>query len=320
MAKVSKSKKELKKKYKAKEAGMRKQLKKLGISTKGLNKKQLNKRIKQVKLERAVVNSNAANLVDPMGHDNSEMLTLEEFRYTLPVNLRTFATEKLYGTVVDLVTDPDVGSIYRDNIISFSKVLDPQFSNINYNSGQSIQRYLKAVKFCTFKLMGATNVEAFARVNPKKYAEYKIGGKKKTLEAAVSTLSHSKMVIDIMNLGLLGSHIVYQDYYAEAILKSVELMRGSRSERIQMESSHFLATHLQAPETAKIDLNITNQQQSSALNDLRSVLKDMASEQQASIQSGMLDLNQVAKQKLVPKITKEEEEASVMVDPNENLD
>ncbi len=318
--KVSKSKQELQKKYKAKEAKMRKQLKKLGISTKGLNKKQLNKRIKQVKLERAVLNSKAANLEDPTGADNSDMLTHEEFRYTLPTHLRTYATESLYEMVKDLVKDPDVGSMYRDNIISFSKVLDPQFSHVTYKSGRSIQRYLTAVKFCTFKLMGATNTEAYARVYPQRYTELKLAGKQKRIEAVVASLSHSKMVIDIMNMGLLSSHIVYQDFYAESILKSVQLMRNSRSERIQMESSHFLANHLQAPETAKIELNVNNNSQSSALTDLRGLLKEMASEQQANIQSGMVNLNTVAKQKLVPKITKSEESESTegLMDDDDN--
>ena len=90
------------------------------------------------------------------------MLTVDNIKEALPAHLKNSASQNLADHVNQIAQDPEVAEHVRNNFISYTAVL---------TQGKfQVEEYINAVAYVSYKIMGYTNKESYARTFPQRYA------------------------------------------------------------------------------------------------------------------------------------------------------
>lgn len=187
------------------------------------------------------------------------MLTEEEFKSCLPINMRKSVNPQLMNLVNTAITDPEVAEQFRENIIGYSSVLkEGKFQ---------MEKYLNAVHYCSYKFGGATNIEAYTKAFPAKYQGFLAKGvASKDIASYVTAYNKSKLVMLIMGQAMTPTHILNADIFQQAINEQAKLMMTASSEKVRSDAANSLLTHLKAPEVKKMELEVTHKEDSIIAN------------------------------------------------------
>lgn len=222
------------------------------------------------------------------------MLTVQEIKESLPVHLKTAATQELTDKVNQIAQDPEAARDIRENFISYIHVLkEGKFKT---------EDYLNAVAYVSYKIMGYTNQESYKRVFPQRYqAQVAKGASDKDISAYVAAYNKGKLVNLILEQTLVPSWVLNQDIYQKAINVQAELMLSAASEKVRAEAANSLLTHLKKPESKQVELSI-GVEDTSGMNELKDMLSSLAQRQQDLIGQGMTT-REIAHQDLHTKKT-----------------
>jgi hypothetical protein len=224
--------------------------------------------------------------------EDTSTLTVEVLKATMPKRMRTNVTQGLVDTLNKLVTDPDERVAFRENLLSFTNVLqDPHVK---------MESYIHAVRYVTYKLMGMTNQDAWIRTFPDRYQRILDDGKSAAhLRATVSGYHKNKIVATVYEQALMPVHIVHADIFSKAVLTQADLMTDpSVSPMVRSQAATALLTHLKPPEARKLDLNVSVAEDDS-LRELRQAITELAGAQKKAIEQGVEDAERVAASKLI---------------------
>lgn len=207
------------------------------------------------------------------------MLTIQEVEKALPPNLKSVVTQSFVDRINNIVNDPIVAEQVRNNFISYTKVLqDGKFKT---------EDYLHAVTYCSFKLMGLSNQDAYFRTFPQRHAALVAKGTSaKDIASYVSMYNKGKLVNMIMEQTLVPSWVLNQDAYQKAINTQVDLMTNAASEMVRTQAANSILTHLAKPKEAGPLVNI-DMRENSGMNELKDALVKLATQQRELIQSGV---------------------------------
>lgn len=206
-------------------------------------------------------------------------LTEEELIVALPRQLRKKIPSGLLDTINNISSDPYFNKTYRENFISYLKVLEEG----SYN----IYDYLNAVKYISYKLMGYTNKDSWIKVFPDRYARLMAkGADDKELAANYTAYNKGKLVNLIYEQTLIPLYIINQPLEQEAINRLAHLMTNAHSEMVQMKAADSLLTHIKKPEAKEVKLNI-GINRSSEIDDLMDTLTNLANKQKELISQGL---------------------------------
>lgn len=213
-------------------------------------------------------------------------LTLDMFRQALPDKVKKSVNQELIDGINKTLSDPDEFQAYRDNLISYTRVMaDGRFK---------VQEYVNAVRYVSFKLMGATNIEAYTKTFPDKYQRFVAQGVAgKDIASYVTAYNKSKLVNLIFEQTLIPSHVLNQDLYQKALNVQADLMVNANSEKVRTDAANSLLTHLKPPEKQKIELEIGVKEDSS-IAALREATMELVKQQRLALQSGSMNALQVA--------------------------
>lgn len=225
------------------------------------------------------------------------MLTKDMVEKALPANLKSVATQAFTDQINNLSSDPLVAQQIRDNFLSYTRVLqEGKFRT---------EDYLHAVAYVAYKHMGYSNQEAYFRTFPARHQKLVAQGTSaKDIAAYVSAYHRGKLVNLIMEQSLVPVWIVNQDAYQEAINTQVDIMKNSTSDMARTAAANSVMTHLAKPKEAAATINI-NTTESSGMNELRSMLTQLARTQIAAIEGGA-STQDIAAQKLVDAVIVED--------------
>lgn len=225
------------------------------------------------------------------------MLTKDMVEKALPANLKSVATQAFTDQINNLSSDPLVAQQIRDNFLSYTRVLqEGKFRT---------EDYLHAVAYVAYKHMGYSNQEAYFRTFPARHQKLVAQGTSaKDIAAYVSAYHRGKLVNLIMEQSLVPVWIVNQDAYQEAINTQVDIMKNSTSDMARTAAANSVMTHLAKPKEAAATINI-NATESSGMNELRSMLTQLARTQIAAIEGGA-STQDIAAQKLVDAVIVED--------------
>lgn len=231
------------------------------------------------------------------------MLTVDEVRKALPPNLKSAATPSLVDALNDLSTngavDPEVAENIREGFITYANVLK--------DGKYKLENYMNAIAYVTFKMMGYTNQEAYARTFPQRYAELTSKGTtSKDISSYVSMFHKGKLVQAIMDQAMIPVWLLNNDKMQEAIDHQFFLMKNGKSEMVQHLAAKSLMETLKKPEAKEINLNI-GATEDSGLEELRAAMLGLAQQQQMLIEQGVPTQN-ISHQKLLVDVTPSEEE------------
>ena len=219
------------------------------------------------------------------------MLTVEQFKQALPDKVKKSISQELIDQINTTLSDPELYESYRDNLISYTKVMaDGKFK---------IESYISAVKYVSHKLMGCTNIDAYIKTFPDKYSRFLAQGvAAKDIASYVTAYNKSKLVNLIFEQTLIPSYVLNQDLYQKALNVQAELMTTANSEKVRCEAANSLLTHLKMPEVKKVELDIGVKEDSS-IAALRATTLELARQQRLMVESGAMNAQEVAHGKLV---------------------
>ena len=225
------------------------------------------------------------------------MLTLDQFQLALPDKVKKSINQELIDQINNTLSDPEMFESYRDNLISYTKVMaDGKFK---------VTQYIDAVRYVSFKLMGCTNIEAYTKTFPDKYQRFiQQGVQAKDIASYVTAYNKSKLVNLIFEQTLIPSHVLNQDLYQRALNVQADLMINAKSEKVRCDAANSLLTQLKAPEVKKVELDIGVKEDSS-IAALRATTMELARQQRLMVESGAMNAQEIAHGKLIIEGTAE---------------
>lgn len=217
-------------------------------------------------------------------------LTVEQFKQCLPDKVKKSINQELIDQINTTLGDPELYESYRDNLLSYTKVMaDGRFK---------VSSYVDAVRYVSHKLMGSTNIEAYTKTFPDKYARFvQQGVQAKDIASYVTAYNKSKLVNLIFEQTLIPSYVLNQDLYQKALNVQAELMIASKSDKVRCDAANSLLTHLKMPETQKIELEIGVKEDSS-IQALRDSTMALARQQRMMLEAGAMNAQDIAHSKL----------------------
>lgn len=217
-------------------------------------------------------------------------LTVEQFKQCLPDKVKKSINQELIDQINNTLADPELYESYRDNLLSYTKVMaDGRFK---------VSSYVDAVRYVSHKLMGSTNIEAYTKTFPDKYARFvQQGVQAKDIASYVTAYNKSKLVNLIFEQTLIPSYVLNQDLYQKALNVQAELMIASKSDKVRCDAANSLLTHLKMPETQKIELEIGVKEDSS-IQALRDSTMALARQQRMMMEAGAMNAQDIAHTKL----------------------
>ena len=218
-------------------------------------------------------------------------LTMDVVRQVLPTKFARAITDENVAQWNLVTSDPDMAAYYRENFITYSKVL---------NEGKfTVDEYLNAVMYCSHRLAGETTKDSYLRVFPHKAAEWLVKGvKTKTQDAYVSMYNNTKLVRKIMEQSVIPIWVLNQDKAQAAINVLADLMDNADSEKVRSDSANALLNHLKKPDNLKVELDI-GVKEGSELANLQKVMAELAQAQLSAIQSGGVNALGIAESRIV---------------------
>lgn len=218
------------------------------------------------------------------------LLTVDQFKQVLPEKFKKTVNQELIDQINQTLSDPLMYDTYRDNLLSYSQVMqDGRFKIVDY---------VQAVKYCSHKIMGASNTEAFIKTFPNRYQRFIDNGtSQKDIASYITSYNKNKLVNLILEQSLIPSWVLNQDLYQKAINVQAELMMTANSEKVRSDAANSLLNHLKPPEVQKVELDI-GVKPNNMLEDLKNSLFDLAAQQQKVIEAGVVGLKDVREQRL----------------------
>lgn len=221
-------------------------------------------------------------------------LTLDVVKKALPDKYKRSLTDESLNTINTLLADPELHESYRDNFLAYSSVLT--------DGRYKIEDYLNAVRYCTQKLMGNSNIDSFIKAFPDRYqAMLAKGISSKEMSAHVAMYNKNKLVNAIMEQSAIPSWIINQDLYQKAINVQADLMMNAHSEKVRSDAANSLLIHLKPPEVKKVELDI-GVKKNDDIEQLRILTSELAAQQQRLIKAGVTTAKDVAQVKIVGEI------------------
>lgn len=224
-------------------------------------------------------------------------LSIELLRKSLPNKYKHSLSQELLDNINTTLADPELYEHYRNNFVSYLSVLN--------DGNYKITDYLSAVKYCTHKLMGNSNLDSYIKTFPDRYKDLlNRGATAKDISSFVSAYNKGKLVNAIMEQSIIPSWIINQDLHQKAINVLAELMMTANSEKVRADSANSLLVHLKPPEVKKVELDI-GVKSNKDIDDMRSLLAELSAKQKQLIETGMVSVNEVAHTKLIQATVRE---------------
>ena len=222
-------------------------------------------------------------------------LTLEQFQMALPDKVKKSVNQELIDSVNAVISDPEVYEAYRENLLSYTKVMqDGKFK---------VSGYVDAVRYVSYKLMGHTNIDSYIKTFPDKYQRFLDQGvAAKDIASYVTAYNKSKLVNLIFEQTIIPSYVLNQDLYQKALNVQAELMVSSKSDMVRTTAANSLLTQLKMPEKQKVELDI-NVKEDGSIAALRAATLELAKHQRLSMQAGQSTAQEIAASSLIIDVT-----------------
>lgn len=221
------------------------------------------------------------------------LMQIDEFKEALPAKLRNSVNQQTLNNINQILSEPEMYEYYRNNFLSYSHVLA--------NSRNSIEEYVNAIKYCSFKIAGFNNKEAYMRTFKTRYQAHVANGvSEKDIASYISAYNKTKLVTSILEHAYIPMWLLNQDAVQLAINTQIAVMKDpDASDKNKIDAANSILNHLKPPEKNKIELDIGIKQDVSMINELRNVVSNMVDVQREAIESGVHSVKYIAESKII---------------------
>ena len=206
-------------------------------------------------------------------------MEIEAVKRLVPKNQRGMITPEFCEKVEKSVNDPVLAEQIKSNFISYLNVL---------STGKfSMDEYLNAVKYVSFKLLNYTNRDAYAATFPDRWERMvKEGVEEKRMDAYVAMYNKSKLVMAIYEQTIVPTYVLNAPLHQEALNVLAKMIKDpSVRGMAKVKACEAILTHTKQPEIVKGELTI-GLQENETIAELREVTEQLANTFRASIGKG----------------------------------
>ena len=229
--------------------------------------------------------------MDLVKKDSGVVLTKEQLQGSMPKKFRHNVTDEMVS-FINATEGDEFRDIYKENLVGFADVIE--------GGRYKMLDYINAVKFVSYKLIGDSNTIAYAKTFPDRYQRLvDKNTPMKTISSFSTAYNKGDLVHRILERTLVPVHILNMDVHQEAINTQAELMRTAKSETVRQKAAECLITQLKAPETAKIEVDVSYS--NSSIDELRETTRALAQQQLKMIQSGAVTAEHVAHSDIIAR-------------------
>lgn len=207
------------------------------------------------------------------------MIEYETLKAVVPKNQRDLITPDLVDRLNSWGEDPLLVDTFRENLVSYVGVLR--------DGKYKLEDYINAVRFVSYKLLGHTDIDAYAITFPKRYATLEQQGlTRDEMSPYTSAYKKNKLVNAIMEQTLVPSYVLNAPLHQEALNTLAHIMVKGRSETARVNAAIGILSATKQPENSKItiDLGVDSKD---AISELRQATEALALAQQEQIRSGV---------------------------------
>ncbi|MPY08788.1 hypothetical protein [Moraxella catarrhalis] len=221
-------------------------------------------------------------------------LTVDVLKKSLPSKYKRNVNDDLLEHINTILDHPELYDDYRNNFLTYISVIQ--------DGKYKLDDYLNAIKYCTHKLMGESNIDSFVKTFPNRYQSMIAKGyTAKEMSAHVAMYNKNKLVNTILEQSMIPTWVLNQDLYQKAINTQADLMLNAMSEKVRSDAANSLLVHLKPPEVRKVELDV-GIKQNDEIEALRNITAELASQQRRMIEAGVITAKQNAETKLITKV------------------
>ncbi len=214
-------------------------------------------------------------------------LTKQEIMEALGKDATTITDELVTTLNMIILDEPEVGSLISENFLNYGKVLA--------NGKYPIDKYLNAIKFCSYKMMNMSNIDSYKHTYPGRHEKFRerymdLEGLTqeefdKKLSSYVYAVSSSKLVTTILSQVQIPTKLLNMGLLQEAINVEASLMRAARSEIVREKAANTLIQYLGQEEDNKIQID-AGYKKDDIIEQYEIAMKTMVEEQLVQINNG----------------------------------
>lgn len=223
----------------------------------------------------------------------SEPLTKDQFLKVLPKDVRSRVSDEVIDGINKLLVEPELREMFRDNLLSYAGVMA--------DGRYKLQGYIDACRYVSYKLLGSSTLEAYAKTFPDRYQRLlDENTDNSSIAAYAAGFNKTQLVNKIWEQTLIPTHVLNADIFQKAINTQAYLMNNANSEKVRTDAANSLLNHLKKPEASKIQLDISYKEDKT-LEDLRASTQALVDIQRRMLEEKVVDAKYVAESVIIPK-------------------
>lgn len=223
-------------------------------------------------------------------------LELEAVRKLVPKTQRGLITQDFVDRITASVADTEVAEQFKENFITYINVLS--------KGRYKMEDYVSAVKYISFKLLGYSNIKAYAATFPERYQRLKDEGQQQ-IEAFVSMYARGKLVNQIYEQTMVPTYVLNAPLHQEALNELAMMIKDPDVRGMtKVKACEAILQYTKQPEVVKGELTI-GIEQSDTINDLREVTENLADTYRVMLEKKGVRLKDVAEANIID-VTPEE--------------
>ena len=213
------------------------------------------------------------------------MLSVDAIKRLVPKPQRTLITQEFVDNLENCAKDTGIAEEFKNNFITYLSVL----SKGKYKMAD----YINAVKFISFKLLGYTDIDAYAATFPDRYQRLVEEGQEQ-IYAFSSMYAANKLVTSIYAQTMVPTYVLNAPLHQEAINKLAEMIRKPNiTDFNKIRACEAILQHTKQPEVIKGELTI-GIEQSDTIEDLREITENLAETYKTLLKKEGMTLREIA--------------------------
>lgn len=207
------------------------------------------------------------------------MLTLDVLKDVAPKKTRSIITQDLVDKLNEWNEDPKLLGGLNENVLSYINVLQ--------TGKYRISDYMNAVRFVSYKLIGHSDIDAYAITFPDRYQKLIDKGENRdSIAPYVSMFKKNELVVKVLEQTIVPSHVLNAPMHQEALNELWKIGIRAKSEMARVNALCKVLDATAAPVAAKIELDL-KMDNSDSIAELRKATAALAEQQLASIKTGV---------------------------------
>lgn len=218
------------------------------------------------------------------------MIEYNVLRDLVPKTQRGMITPEFVDKLNEWNTDPKLVDSFKENLLSYTGVLK--------DGKYKIEDYVYAVKYVSYKLLGSSDIDAYAITFPDRYQRLTDEGLDRNgISPYAAAYKKNKLVNAIMEQTLVPSHVLNAPLHQTALNELAQIMMYGKSEMARVNAATSILAATKQPEKTKIELDISVNNKD-AISELRRATEELANAQLESIKLGA-SVKQIAESRIL---------------------